>query len=87
VGLFRRDLDYFLKVLCYLKLCSASSDVSFILHSMEEEDGMGSDTYCTPNAQESICQGVLVLVMARQEVLVLAMRPSCGDGHGMTYLL
>ena len=54
---------------------------------MNEEDGMGSDTYCTPNAQESICQGVLVLVMARQEVLVLAMRPSYRDGHGMTYLL
>jgi len=37
---------------------------------------MGGDAYCTPNIWESVCQGVSVL----------ATRPRCGDGQGMTYL-
>jgi len=44
-------------------LCFAGSDVSFVLHSVEEGDGMGSDAYCTPNARKSVCQGVSVLMM------------------------
>ena len=43
--------------------CSAGSDVSFLLRSVEEreeEDGIGS---CAPDVRESVCQGVSVLVM------------------------
>ena len=40
---------------------------------------MGGGAYCIPNIWEFVCQGVLFLMMARQEVSVLMMRPSCGD--------
>ena len=82
MGLFRRDLDCLLKVFCYFKamFCSASGDAFFILHSVEEGDGIGGVTYCTPNILESVCRGVLVLIWARQAVTVLSTRPSYGDG-------
>jgi len=43
-GLISESLLLF-KALFYF----ASSDVSFILHSVEKGDGMGGDAYCTPN--------------------------------------
>jgi len=51
MGLLRRDQDCLLKVFCYFKdlLYSANSDVFFVLHSVEEGDGMGGVAYCTPN--------------------------------------
>ena len=51
MGLFRRDVDCLLKVFyCFKALfCSASSDVFFVLHSVEEGDEMGGVAYCTPN--------------------------------------
>ena len=41
----------------------ASSDVSFILHSLEEREGKGGDICCDPDVREFVCQGVSVLAM------------------------
>jgi len=51
MGLLRRDLDCLLKVFCYFKdlFCSANSDVFFVLHSVEEGDGISGVAYYTPN--------------------------------------
>jgi len=59
-------------------LCYASSDISFIFHSVEEGDGMGCDAHCTPNVRKSVYQGVLVLLMGSSGGPVLARRPSYG---------
>ena len=63
VGLFKRNLDCFLKVSYCLKPCSILQAVMSPSFSVEEGDGIGSDAYCTPNARKSVCQGVSVLMI------------------------
>ena len=43
--------------------CSAGSDVSFLLRSVEEREGEDGDGYRDPDVQEFVCQGALVFVM------------------------
>ena len=56
--------------------CSTGGDVSFVLRSLEEEEGEDSDGCCVLNVQKSVCQGVSVLVMGSSSGL-----DSCDDAH------
>jgi len=64
VKIFKRDLNCFLRV-PHRKIlhCSASGDVSFVLHTVEKGEGKDGNGCCTLNVHESVCRGVLVLVM------------------------
>jgi len=62
--IFRRDLGCFLRIPCCKYLdCFVGGDVSFVLRSAEKGERGDGDGCCTLDVQESICQGVSVLMM------------------------
>ena len=83
VKLFRSDLNSFLKVLCSV----ACGDASFAFHLVEEGGEMVVTSVALLMFGSLFVKEFQFLRCARQVVSVLATRPSCGDGYGMTYFL
>ena len=84
VKIFRRDLSCFLRV-PYCKNLALFCGWRCLLRSSFGR-GRRRRGCCTLDVQESVCQGVLVLVIGSSSSFILVTRSNYRDGQGMSYL-